>query len=275
MTTIFQTKSHLSHWIFPAFAVLFLGFIGTIAYSTHHPLADWNNYRAAVFALLRLEHNPPGLYNPPWIYVPLIPLALLPPAVGSAFIAVLCYLVYWIVIRRLGADNLTAIAFLSMPQIFFLSRNGSIDWLIPLGFILPPWLGLFVVLGKPQIGIGIALYWGVSLLRERGVWYTVKTFAPVTIAYAWFVFIYQPGWGNVVEWNASYWPYGIPLGLALIVFALRHQESNLAILAGPFLAPYLGYYSWPAAMMGLARHKWEMIAAVAGMWIVALLMHHF
>jgi uncharacterized membrane protein len=279
-----QEKSKPSKLIFDwrfifktTFIALFLLVIFFFAYTHNNPLTDWDSYRSAVFAMLHGQTNPPGMYNPPWIYIPLIPLALLPPALGNAIIAILCYLIYYFVARKLGADFLTTLIFLSMPQIFFLSHNGSIDWIIPLGFILPTWLGLFIILAKPQIGLAVAIFWGIASLRENGFWKTIKTFAPVTIAYALFILIYRPEWGNLMgkSWDASIWPFGIPIGLALLAQAIIKRDQHLSILASPFLAPYIGFYSWPAALLGLANRKWVMISAVVGMWTIAILKGYF
>jgi hypothetical protein len=72
---------------------------------------------------------------------------------------------------------------------------------------------------------------------------------------------------STVQWNASFWPASIPVGIVLAVSALKNLNKRLAIIASPFLSPYIGAYSLSIPVLGLLPDQIETIAAVAGLWI--------
>lgn len=74
-----------------------------------------------------------------------------------------------------------------------------------------------------------------------------------------------------VSWNASLWPYTLPVGLALLVAALRQRQRLYALAAGPCFAPYLAFHSWVAALAALAPRTGELVAAVIGLWLMLAL----
>jgi Sec-independent protein secretion pathway component TatC len=41
--------------------------------------------------------------------------------------------------------------------------------------------------------------------------------------------------------------------------------------ASPFLSPYLAYHSWVSVLAGLLKHDFELVLAVIGMWLVAVI----
>ena len=45
---------------------------------------------------------------------------------------------------------------------------------------LPTPIGLIFAVTKPQVGIGIAIYWFIHIFKTKGFWAVAKTFAPVT-----------------------------------------------------------------------------------------------
>ncbi|HSW62700.1 MAG TPA: hypothetical protein VLH56_05235 [Dissulfurispiraceae bacterium] len=261
---------------------------GFIVYSSSHPLSDWQvNYRPPVLSLLsgQSPYTHGASNNPPWTYVLLAPFALFPPALGNTAIGLVCMAALALTGYKLGAKPLPLALLLFTPQVMFLSRNGGIDWLIALGFIMPPQIGLFFVLIKPQIGICVALFWFVEAWRKGRMCEVLRVFAPVGLAYAASVAVF--GLSSILPmqagelvaakypWDATTFPLTIPVALVLVVSALRSRDLKKAILASPFLSPYVAFYSWPAAVLGLAGNSWYMLAAVAGMWIVSTLAGQF
>jgi hypothetical protein len=69
-------------------------------------------------------------------------------------------------------------------------------------------------------------------------------------------------------WNASLWPYSIPVGLVLLTAAFRREDLRFAMAASPCLSPYVLLHSWSGALVALASYPPEMISAVVGLWIV-------
>ncbi len=164
--------------------------IGVYAYLVPHIWArvgaDWfGTYVPAVRALVAGQ-NPyktaHAFMNPVWILLPLIPLGMLPQRLGLIFFFVLILVIYIFIGLKLHAQPISLTAFMLSPGIFLSLQQLNIDAIVLLGFLLPAPLGLFFVLAKPQIGIGMAVYWLVEAWRTGGLRKVLITFAPVTIA---------------------------------------------------------------------------------------------
>jgi hypothetical protein len=132
----------------------------------------------------------------------------------------------------MGAQPLAIISILLSPPFLHLLRNSNFDWLVVIGFILPPSIGLFFVLVKPQIGIGIAIYWLFLHWKKKGVCGVILVFSPVTLAFIlsfaiygfWLPLMFKSH-GMETKWNLSLWPYSILIGSALI-FILSLEISS-------------------------------------------------
>lgn len=214
---------------------------------------DWKlNYYPALMALLS-GHSPyvAGYYNPPWTLLPLIPLVLLPVAWGAAVLGIANFAAYAYVLARMRVNVIMAAVLVLLTS--FNSINGNIEGLCALGFIMPPQIGLFFVLVKPQIGIGVAAYWAFNIYTEYGWRETLRTFAPVTCAYllSFIVFGFWMSSPNNAPWNYSLWPIGPVFGLALMYLAVYKQKLGYAIAAGPFFSPYVNWFTWVIVIIGL------------------------
>lgn len=239
---------------------------------------DWNGafYPAiqTVFSL-KSPYEAGTVFNPPWAYLLLSPLALFPVELGGIIMQVINFLVFGLLAWKMGAKPLALAAIVFSPQVITGAIDGNIDWLVCLGFFMPPWLGLFFVLIKPQMGIAVAVFWLFQSWREGGLKRVVLTFYPVTIAFLLSFLAYGP-WPLMynslqnVYWNSSMWPQSIPIGLVLLVSAIQGNRFNLAMMVSPFLAPYLVNHSWIVAILGLLPNQWLVVAAVVGMWLKAL-----
>ena len=216
-------------------------------------------------------------YNPPWTLLPLLPLALLPPNVGRAAHLLLSLLAFGYAAYKLGAKPLALGAFLASPPVLHCLLNANVDWMPVLGFVLPPQLGLFFVVIKPQLGSAVVLFWLVESWRKGGFKETLRVFAPVSLAYAlsYLVFGYSPLGFNQdtlgLWWNASLWPMSIPVGLGLLAAALRKREIRYAMGAAPCLSPYVLFHSWSGALVAIVANQFETLAVVAGLWALVLL----
>jgi hypothetical protein len=126
------------------------------------------------------------------------------------------------------------------------------------------------------MGYAVVLFWLVVAWKNGGIREVVKVFAPVTIAVLLsFVMFgnWQAGRGSdlpVSFWNASLWPWSIPIGLVFLMLSLRDRRKEWAISASPFLSPYLAYHSWVSAILGFIQRDFEFVTIVVGMWLVAV-----
>ena len=214
-----------------------------------------------------------GYYNAPWVLIPFIPLIFLPEPLSRAIIAFATLVSYGYTAYRLGAKLPAFALILISPPVMHNVLTGNVDWLVVLGFIMPPQIGLFFLAIKPQIGSAVALFWLVETWRLKGFKEVIKIFAPVTIALI-FTFILYGFWPvhfqefSTFTWNASLWPMSIPVGLALIAASLRKRRIHYAIGASPCLTPYLTLHSWSSALLALAPSLPELAGAVIGLWIL-------
>jgi hypothetical protein len=71
-------------------------------------------------------------------------------------------------------------------------------------------------------------------------------------------------------WNATLWPMSLPVGLVLIVTAIRKRELKYALGASPCLSPYILLHSWVVVLLAIVSSTAELIAAVIGLWILVV-----
>lgn len=261
-------------------ATLAVAIIFTVALAAIDiPGVDWEMaFRPAARALLALRspYEVEGYFNAPWAILPLIPLAILPDAFGRAALLVVSLLGYAVVAYRLGAGRVTLVVFLISPPVLHGLLNANIDWLAMLGFLLPPQIGLFFVTIKPQIGAAVTVFWLIDAWRTGGLREVVRVFGPIT-AVTLISFVLFGPWPLRFEqeitlwWNASLWPLSIPVGLALLVAAIRLRDLRPVMAASPCLSPYVLLHSWVGALAAIITLPWETVAAVAGLWAIVLL----
>lgn len=229
-------------------------------------------FRPAVDRLFHAQTPYAGpYYNPPWVLLLLAPLSLLPPAWAAAALLVIALAAFGVAAARIGMSRLAIAVFLINPFLFVVARQGNIDWLVALGAVLPPQIGIFLIAAKPQAGLAIGLFWLVEALRQGGIRQALKVFAPVgAITLLSFVifglWIIPPVWVVTNALNYSLWPASIPIGLALLAAAIRARDVRRAITASPFLSPYVLTMTWSIAFLGL--HEWELVAATIGAYAI-------
>jgi hypothetical protein len=224
----------------------------------------------------RSPYNADGFFNPPWAALLLVPFAVLPESVGRAALVIVALAAYAFAAYRLGANKLTISLLPLSPPVMHGILNGNIDWLAVLGFVLPPWLGLFFLMIKPQVGLATIIFLFISIWREGGFMKMVKTFTPFGIAVILSVMVFGPWFLSIsndinLAGNSSLWPLSIPIGLTFLVASLRKNEIRYSMAASPFLSPYVIMHSWVGVFLALAPLTYETAAAVIGMWIVVII----
>jgi hypothetical protein len=238
----------------------------------------WRHLRPGALALLegKSPYAVPGVFNPPWLFPLILPIALLPEKVGIVIMFVLFVVGTLWVAYRMGATWQTLLIFALSPVIWRGALIGNIDWLAGAGFLMPPQIGLFFVLLKPQIGLGVALFWLVEAFREGGWKKAVRVFAPVTVCFllSFVIFGFWPlqAAAHAPEgMNVTLWPYGLPVGAGLLAYAIRKRSLPPAIIAGMFFSPYVGVTSLVIPFLALVTMPWEMLAAALALWLVFIL----
>ncbi len=271
-------------WAYVLLAVLVLICL-VLAAQILPPGIDWRlTYRPASLALLagrspyEADVAPSApFFAAPWSLLPLLPLALLPEAIGRSVQVLAAMAAFAYSAWRMGARWPALIAFLLSPPVVHCVRNSNIEWMPVLGFVLPPQWGLFLVAIKPQVGIAVAFFWLVEAWRRGHAREVLRVFGPVSLAFAisFALFGFWPG--RIVTsldmaqaYNTSLWPTSIPVGLALLVAAIRTRKINFAMAASPCLSPYVLLHAWAGALMSIITLNVELIVAVLAMWILVI-----
>jgi hypothetical protein len=250
----------------------------TVAVTLYLPeLIDWERtYRPATILLIS-GHSPydiKSFLNPPWALIPLIPIAFLPSKIGGGILFAISLSAIIYVAVRMGATPISLIGFLISFPVLFLLLFGQIDWLILLGILMPPQIGLFFVLVKPQAGLAIAIFWLFEAFHKGGIRRVLIEFSPVVIMFGLSTIIYgfwflnTPSELFTAKYNFSLWPLSIPIGAVLLINALRNRKKEISIMSSPFLSPYVAPHSWACALVAILPMQWEAVAASIGSWIM-------
>lgn len=246
---------------------------------------DWRlTYRPAAMALVS-GRNPyetwvapeAPFFAAPWGLLPLLPLLWLPVRTGALLVMLLGFLAFTFSAYKLGARPFALGIFLASPPVMHCILNANIEWLVLLGFALPPQLGLLLVTIKPQTGFAVALFWIVEAWRKggwRGVFSTAWPLIAVTgvsgLAFGCWPLRLAQAVGAGAAYNSSLWPWSIPIGFVLLAIAFRTRRAPFAMAASPMLSPYVLFHSWSSAIIAMVRAPWLLLATVLVLWAVIL-----
>jgi hypothetical protein len=217
-----------------------------------------------------------GVYEPFWTYLLLAPFALLPFWTGRILLFFVSLIAFAVSAVKMGASRFQLVLFIFSAAVFGCLYSGNIDFLVTLGFWMPPQIGLFFVLMKPQIGICIAIFWMYMAWKEGGALKVAKVFAPVTAAYLlsfllygfWFKYLFNMP-NN--PWNARYFPYLVPIGIFLLYKALQLRDKRLSGISSPMVAPYVTGYNFSIVLLSLFNRPALYLAAWVILWFIVLI----
>jgi hypothetical protein len=239
---------------------------------------DWRDtYRPAALALMsgQSPYTISIFFIAPWGLIPLLPFALLPVNIGRACLFLIGLSAYAYTAYKLGARPVSLVAFLISPPVVHGLLNSNIEWLPLLGFVLPPQIGLLFVAIKPQIGIGVAIFWLIEAWRKGGVREVIRITWPVSLAllisfalFGLWPLRFRETLILTQAYNASLWPSSLPVGLTLFVAAIHRRNINYAMASSPCLSPYVLLHAWVGALAAVVSQPVETIAAVVGLWIL-------
>jgi hypothetical protein len=229
------------------------------------PNADWYvQYDPAARGLLHglSPYTPRTFANPPWTALVLVPFVILPRELARGLVLV-CTVAAWLYVAwRLRAPRLAVIAMMLSPTAIAALLAANVDAFVMLGALLPPAWGLLALTLKPQVGLGAAVYDLFAAWREHKVAGVLRTFAPVALVAVASALLFPVWIDRMLElpsngWNRSLFPYGIPLGLALLWLGIRRRNIFLAMASTPFMAPYLTFPSYLVVQVGLLHEDVE------------------
>ncbi|HKZ55814.1 MAG TPA: hypothetical protein VJ123_10060 [Anaerolineales bacterium] len=219
----------------------------------------------------RSPYSVSGFYSPIWLTPPLALLSVLPERVAWGVFSSLSVFAYLAALRRLGATLTEVWLFFFSPFVFYSLWYGNIDAYVLLGATLSPAWGVWLVMLKPQMALGILLYWAYTGAR-RDLRSLPRIFGPVVIVLLVSKFVGL--WPSValqdVPWNLTPWPWGLIVALPLLYLAVRRHNGKLALAAGPYFSPYVAVQSWMATMLAGLGRKWFFVGSLVGWGLVYL-----
>jgi hypothetical protein len=264
--------------------VIILGILATLTIPALYFLLpvglDWRNtYRPAALAMLagKSPYSVEIFYAAPWSLIPLLPFAVLPYSIGRLGVFILGLMAFAYIPFKLHAKPPALIIFLLSAAVIGCLNNGNIEWMPMLGILLPPQIGLIFLAVKPQVGIGLGLFWIITILRDTGIKETIKVCLPVTtltiISFALYGF-WPLRFNQTLAWsmdNTSLGLYGYFIGACILLRSIRRNNSSMALAAGPFLSPYVLQFTWASVLIYLLNKPAELLAAVILLWMPVLL----
>lgn len=237
----------------------------SLAYIIIPSAIDWKDgFRPAAIAAISGEspYEAPGtgFFNPPWVLFLFVPLSLLPIKLGGFFLTLVGFFSYLYISQRFNRNPIVIAAFILSPPVMLDLAYANINWLVILGYLLPSPIGLFLVMLKPQVGLGVIIYWFVEAWCKGKVREVIRVFGPVTLAYFVSYLVFGPWFLKAPSlfgslWNANFWPLSIPFGFLILFRSLSRRNIRYAYSAGPFLSPYVAIYSWSTALVSLLPNK--------------------
>lgn len=207
-----------------------------------------------------------GIFNPPWLFLILHPLTLLPPRVGAGL---LMFLSMVVVAAYVGSPKKTLVVALSAPMVVLFTL-GQVDALVLLGLMIPNGLGLPFLLMKPQ---------GVFLATARRINGRSLIFTLVIILAS--VMVWGFWWQDIrgtpinAPYNVSFFPYSVVVGFILLYVGLKRNSDALLCLASLCFSPYFMITSMLPAVAAVILEtddkRWWTIA-VLGSWLYLMVM---
>ncbi len=187
---------------------------------------DWRFFFRPAALSLTNPYQVKGILNPPWTFVLLYPLALLPERWGGVAIALLSIIAIAIFLR--SPAKLLAMS-ASAPFIFVIVL-AQLDALVLYGLMLPASLGplltvlnrisrhsLIIFAGVFMISILVWGFWPAQMLRAGLVPDELR--------------------------NASFFPYSLPLAPILIFFGIRQKSDACLCWATLCVSPFFQMHS--------------------------------
>lgn len=197
-----------------------------------------------------------GFYNPFWIF----PILKIFELFGDHRLAVwvtlnLCSFTY--VCVRMKMPLWSILPYLVFSGAMIGIYVGNVEGIVALGMILPAPIGIVVLMLKPQIGTALTVYYVLSAYVHHGWKRAALLLVPVLILFS-VSFILYGNWFvkplEVVDRTYNtifFFPLGVPVGIALILAGVARKNIGYALMAIPFVSPYMIFHTWAFPYMGV------------------------
>lgn len=243
-----------------------------------YQVPSWGDFTSVYYPILFLD-NPyahVGFLNPPWVLPVLHPLASLSSHAAGAVWVLFSVLSVVYCAGRLEADRLAYLLIFTNPAFIRFMTSGQIDALALWGMVIThPALSVLLLTIKPQVAGTAVLF----RLQQMTKWQAVAIAAVVIGSLLWlgnWPAMLWHNWQNGVNHAVSMdiFPYGVPFGLLLLAWSIKHEKSVMGALSCYFLAPYVSPSSVfvYTVLIFSTFSTFPRLIVFALLWIVALVL---
>lgn len=197
---------------------------------------DWRFFFRPAALSLTNPYQVKGILNPPWTFVLLYPLALLPERWGGVAIALLSIIAIAIFLR--SPAKLLAMS-ASAPFIFVIVL-AQLDALVLYGLMLPASLGPLLIMIKPQGALLTVLN---RISRHSLIIFAGVFMISILVWGFWPAQMLRAGLVPDELRNASFFPYSLPLAPILIFFGIRQKSDACLCWATLCVSPFFQMHS--------------------------------
>jgi hypothetical protein len=228
-----------------------------------------------VVPLSATDPNTEHFWYAPWVAVLLTPVGALPTRVGLALVRALSVMMVILVGLRFHLSPLKLALSLLSPPVAYILFHGQIDALA-LGVLFLP--GAWQIIGctvKPQVTMTFFLRtprkeWVRGLLIAAGIFLlSLLVFGPWPLE--WLANPKTPYTMGHNLWR-DVWPLQVPIGLAVLFYALRKKDERYLAAASPLLSPYAPISTMIGPWLALSGllEDWQALVVVVAWWATIL-----
>jgi hypothetical protein len=262
-------------------AGLFIFFVGLLYFSPVVTGFDWTVLQDAVYRTVtgqEIYQTENAVLNPPWFFLLLSPVGLLPERLGWAVMNALNGLAIVLLSRRYHLSVAHLALLLISPPFLYNLIQGQTDAVILLAVFLPTeYLPLAAVM-KPQLVLPLGLkvfhygkgLWLKSFLISAailGLSFLIFGFWPPKILETSRLLTDLPVGHNVLQ---SIWPLPIILAVPLVLLGLEQKDERFYLAAAPLLSRYASTGNFIGVLLvAMTKLKWwQALGLVLAWWIV-------
>lgn len=212
-----------------------------------NPSSDFHDFYTAT-KLLLIGHSPyewERFYNPVWLLLIITPFSVFPEQIAYRLftIVALIFISFFVYKQKLPTIQTFLLLFV-LWTVQIVSLN--LEWLLLLGLIVNPIIGIWLVLLKPQLGIFLAIVLFIGMSWKQRV--ITLILLGIAILISILLGFHVPQLHEFIEWNFSPFPLFVPIGILSILISIYSKDKELALVSGLLVSPY---WQFPSIIIGL------------------------
>jgi hypothetical protein len=207
-----------------------------------------------------------GFFNPPWLPVFMLPFLTFSPEYAFGLWTAASLIAIILAAKRMGVFQqkrwwLAITVLILSPPVILCLVWGNLDLLLVYLCTINHPIALLMLALKPHIYWPVILFrlviWWKIGKRKTAFWTAFCLTAAYLISFALYGFYLLGGSDTLNKnFNTSLWPYGILVGIVLLVstYLTRNRHRlNAAMATGPFLSPQVTNNAWSTVLVSLCR----------------------